>query len=419
MLVAAKRSLAKFFAALGFGVCSLVVFAAVLEFASWAIWSVAQRSAFPQGSELQKISPAYQGESWAAEFWQEEPRRQKSHKVYVPFRVWGVTNWHGKYVNNDEGKTGIWRRTINPAPDKCKTRTVGIWTFGGSTMYGTGVPDWATLPSYLSRDLNAASSECVEVSNFGVEGYLTNQELILLMEQLKAGGHPDMVIFYDGLNDAGAAGPSSGPPKPHFYIETIKPRVEGTVGARFDFIRETYAFRIAKAMQGFFSRQHSSGSVLNELHTKAVATLDNYEANLRVAKALARAYNFRIYCFWQPSLYYGQKPLVPFEKQIPEIATRDPWALIVTAVYQEAESRAASTGEFIFLGGIFDSVKEPVYIDQGHLGPLGNELAAQAVAQYIQGHSENSVSPALHRSGSRQNKILGSTPLAAEARQEP
>jgi len=388
MSVADKHPFAKFFAVLGFAICSLVIFAAAMEFASWVIWSVAQRWAFPQASELQKISPAYQGDNWAAEFWQEEPRRQKSHKVYVPFRVWSVTDWHGKYVNNDEGKTGIWRRTINPAPDKCKTSTVHLWTFGGSTMYGTGVPDWATLPSYLSRDLNTASSACVEVSNFGVEGYLTNQELILLMEQLKAGGHPDIVIFYDGLNDAGAAGPSSGPPKPHFYIDTIKPRVEGSLRGRLDFIRETYTFQVAKAMQGFFSR-HSSRSVLNELHTKAVATLDNYEANLRVAKALARAYNFRIYCFWQPSLYYGHKPLVPFEEQLPEIANRDPWALITTAVYQEAENRAATTGGFVFLAGLFDSVKEPIYIDQGHLGPRGNELAAQAVAQYIQAHPEN------------------------------
>jgi hypothetical protein len=142
-------------------------------------------------------------------------------------------------------------------------------------------------------------------------------------------------------------------------------------------------------VEGVFFGRHSSQSVLNELHAKAVATLDNYEANLRVAKALAQTYKFRIYCFWQPSLYYGQKPLVPFEKQLPEISTRDPWALITTAVYQEAGNRAATTGGFVFLGGMFDSVKGPIYLDQGHLGPRGNELAAQAVAQYIQAHPEN------------------------------
>jgi lysophospholipase L1-like esterase len=224
------------------------------------------------------------------------------------------------------------------------------------------------------------------VTNFGVEGYVSNQELILLMEQLKAGGHPDIVIFYDGLNDAGEAGPSSGPPKAHFSFDSIKSRMEGSISGRFDFVRESYTVRLAGAIVGFLFRRHSSRSVLDELRTNAVATLDNYEANLSVATALGKVYNFRIYCFWQPSLYYGHKPLVPFEQQLP---VSDPWSRIITAVYQEAETRAATTGDFIFLGGIFDSVKEPVYLDTGHLGPLGNELAAQAVAKYIEDHSEN------------------------------
>jgi lysophospholipase L1-like esterase len=389
MSVVTGRPVERFFAVLGFAVCALVVLATLLELASWAAWSLAPHSETRYGFETQRTSPAYQGDAWAAEFWQDEPRRQMSRKVYVPFRVWSVTPWHSKYVNNDESNTGLWRRTINPTSDECKTRPVNVWIFGGSTMYGTAVPDWATIPSYLSRDLNASGSGCVVVSNFGVEGYVSNQELILLMEQLKAGGHPDVVIFYDGLNDAGAAGPSSGPPKPHFSIEKIKPRVEGSLAGRFDFIRESYTFLIARAVEGVFFGRHSSQSVLNELHAKAVATLDNYEANLRVAKALAQTYKFRIYCFWQPSLYYGQKPLVPFEKQLPDISTRDPWALITTAVYQEAGNRAATTGGFVFLGGMFDSVKGPIYLDQGHLGPRGNELAAQAVAQYIQAHPEN------------------------------
>jgi hypothetical protein len=209
------------------------------------------------------------------------------------------------------------------------------------------------------------------------------------MEELKAGGHPDIVIIYDGLNDAGAAGPSSGPPHPHFSFDLIKGRVEGSISTCFAFIHESYALRLAGAVRGSLFPRSSSQSVLDELHTKGVAALDNYEANLSVARALSKAYDFRIYCFWQPSLYYGQKPLVPFEKQMPEVATRDTWSVITTAVYQEAETRATATRNFIFLGDMFDSVPEPIYIDEGHLGPRGNELAAQAVAKYIREHSEN------------------------------
>jgi lysophospholipase L1-like esterase len=389
MAFSSKGVLPGLFAVLGYTVFSLVVLAALLEFASWAIWS-AYHTKHLEGPENQAASPVYAGTAWAQEFWQEEYSRRKSRRSYVPFLLWDVTNWHGKYINNDESPTGVWRRTLNPADDQCKLKhRLTVWIFGGSTVYGTGVPDWATLPSYLSRDLNAASSDCVMVSNFGVEGYVSNQEVILLMEELKAGGHPDIVIIYDGLNDAGAAGPSSGPPHPHFSFDLIKGRVEGSISTCFAFIHESYALRLAGAVRGSLFPRSSSQSVLDELHTKGVAALDNYEANLSVARALSKAYDFRIYCFWQPSLYYGQKPLVPFEKQMPEVATRDTWSVITTAVYQEAEARATATRNFIFLGDMFDSVPEPIYIDEGHLGPRGNELAAQAVAKYIREHSEN------------------------------
>jgi lysophospholipase L1-like esterase len=370
-------TLPKLFAILGYAVFSFVVLAALLELGSWVILSATSRS--PE--EERAASPVYAGKAWAHEFWQEERSRGKARHSYVPFLLWGVNHWRGKYVNNDQDKTGVWRRTINPERDQCKAHQVAVWTFGGSTLYGTGVPDWATLPSFLSRDLNAATSDCIVVSNFGVEGYVSNQELILLMEQLKAGGRPAIVIFYDGLNDAGEAEPSPGPPHPHFDFEPIKHRIEGS--GRFDFVRDSYTLRLAGAIREVLSRRHASQAVLGELHTKGVATLDNYEGNLGVAKALAKAYNFRLYCFWQPSLYYGQKPLVPFEKRLADRA-KDPWSLVMAAVYREAAIRAASAGSFIFLGDIFDSVPEPIYIDQGHLGPRGNELAAQAVAAYVE-----------------------------------
>ena len=57
-----------------------------------------------------------------------------------------------------------------------------------------------------------------------------------------------------------------------------------------------------------------------------------------------------------------------------------------TKVYQEAERRTATDDAFVFLGGVFDSVNEPVYIDKWmHLASLGNELVARSVADYVEG----------------------------------
>ena len=376
---------------LGYTIFIAVLMAAFLELMGWAIWSV---HPVTRQSELenQGASPVYAGLKWAPEFWREESLRRQRPPVYVPFRLWSVTDWHSKYINNDQGVRGAWRRTINP--ENCGPKGVSVWTFGGSTMYGTAVPDWATIPSYLSRDLNRGARDCVVVSNFGVEGYVSDQELILLTEQLKAGGHPDIVIFYDGVNDSSLAWTAAGAPNPHFLFRTIKARVEGSISGRLDFLQKSYALRVAEPILARFRPATSYGPLISKAQPNGIAALNNYEANMRLAQSLAEVYKFKFYCFWQPTLIYGRKPLVPSEQ---EMETRDAtgttpesaWFLSMAAVYREAEHRAAEGAQFIFLGDLFVSTREPVYVDEAHLGPRGNELAAQAIASYIQNRTHH------------------------------
>src|SRR5579863_6029807 len=384
-----SRSLARCFSFLGYGIVIVVLVAAFLEFTAWAIWSIhpLTRRADP---ENQAASPVYTGAVWAGEFWQEESLRRRKGTVYVPFRVWGVTDWHGKYINNDPGVRGVWRRTTNPA--NCDpSHEVNLWTFGGSTMYGTVVPDWATIPSYLSRDLNAGSRVCIEISNFGVEGYVSDQELILLAEQLKAGGHPDVVVLYDGVNDSSLAWAVSGSPNAHFLFGTVKSRVEGSLSGRLDFLQQSYALRLVREALARLRPTPSFASLIAKQRSNVLSTFDNYQGNLRLARALSEAYKFRLYCFWQPLLVYGHKPLVPFEQHMADqdvsaTSAESAWFLTMVEVYREAERHAAENDSFVFLADLFDSTQEPLYVDEAHLGPRGNELVAQAIANYVLDH---------------------------------
>jgi lysophospholipase L1-like esterase len=376
----------RLFALVGATVIGALVALAVVELVLGAIWSFALRI-HPDPLRPQ-MSPAYAGAIWVPDLFREQSVRLVAPYIYVPFRISGVNPWHGKYFNNDEHPAGVWRRTINPEGGQCqqhpKTR---IWVFGGSTVYGTGVPDWATLPSYLSRGLNRDGRACVLVTNYGVESYVTTQELMLLIEQLKKGGSPDIVVFYDGFNDAGIGMAAPNPWSAHYGLEIVKPRAEGSFQGRFDFVHRLYTARVVDAVRQLLRRR---GEPLNaeELRAKAVAVVDNYEANQNVASALGQAYHFTFYGFWQPMLFYGHKPLVAFEQQISDLdATRksrfDPRPVV--AVYQEAERRTP-TATFGYLTDVFDAVPEPIYIDEAHLGPHGNELAANAIAKYIEDH---------------------------------
>ena len=384
------ESFRHFLTFLGYAVLASIVAALVIECGAFVTLGISHWVWPDSQVNFADTSPAYAGYPWASEFWQEEKLRWKTqHGSYEPFRIWGVAPWHGKYINTDEIAGGYWRRTINPANDKCGGKTATeVWMFGGSTLYGTGVPDWATVPSFLSRDLNSAGAGCFMVTNFGTEGYVTNQEVLLLMEQLKAGRHPGLVIFYDGVNDSYAGAVSPGVPTEHMSFANIKARMEGTFAGRLDFLRNSSAFQLAMATVHALHWSHGSKPSMAESKSKAAATLDNYEANLRIARTLGQAYGFHVMSFWQPAIMYGHRPLAVFEVKIANADADQRSFQILTAVYAEAERRANKNHDFVFLGSLFDSVKEPVYIDKWmHLSPIGNEIVAQALAENVGGYA--------------------------------
>jgi lysophospholipase L1-like esterase len=376
-----------FFSYVGYAIFSILVAAAILEIGSGIVLSAYH--SIRNGTAGGLTSPEYQGYPWAQAFWKEELlRRESSPKQgrYIPFLIWGERPWHGKYINVDESAMGSLRRTINPMNPACtEARRKVIWMFGGSTLFGVGVPDMETIPSNLSKELNSTGSGCFVILNAGVEGYLTNQELILLVESLKTGQRPDVVIFYDGVNDANAA-VDPGIANAHLQFEFIKARMEGSFASKFDWLRNSHSLELARAIVARF-RNGDSPASLPEVEQRAAAALDNYEANVRMVRSLGLAYNFEVFCFWQPSLATGGKPLTPFEQELQKDANS---LQILRAVNEVAARRALQTGSFVFLGQIFDSVKEPLYIDHlMHVGPRGNQIVAKAIAKWMESHARN------------------------------
>jgi hypothetical protein len=225
--VAPARStsrLPSFFAYVGCCVCTLVVSAALLELS--ARLGLALQLHFHKSTiaDIVPGNPAYAAFPWAEQCMKEQIARIKYRHIYFPFRIWGVTESHGECINDDRSELGVIRRTTNPANAACDDHPrIQVWVFGGSTVYGEIIPDWATLPSALSRALNTRS-RCVEVSNLGVESYNSNQELLLLEELLKAKLVPNVVVFYDGFNDTNAAFSPEGP-KAHLGYVTTKRRL--------------------------------------------------------------------------------------------------------------------------------------------------------------------------------------------------
>src|SRR5262249_7059804 len=87
--------------------------------------------------DARESSPYYQSQAWAALYWQEfhASRRQKYH----PYVVWRRDAFSGHTVNIDGN--GI---RVTPGA-LCGSASYKVFVLGGSTVWGTGSPDWGTL----------------------------------------------------------------------------------------------------------------------------------------------------------------------------------------------------------------------------------------------------------------------------------
>lgn len=124
---------------------------------------------------------------------------QSGDVEWYSYVYWRRKPYQGKYINIDN--KGIRRTWNKPASSK----DVKIFMFGGSTLWGTGARDEFTIPSLVSKKLQAKWGTDVQVTNYGESGYVSTQELIALMLELQRGNVPDIVVFYDGVNDTFAA----------------------------------------------------------------------------------------------------------------------------------------------------------------------------------------------------------------------
>ncbi|MGD9784574.1 MAG: SGNH/GDSL hydrolase family protein [Hyphomicrobiaceae bacterium] len=98
-----------------------------------------------------------------------------------------------------------------------------IWFLGGSTMWGTGSPDEATIPSLVAQQTGE------RVLNLGESGYTSFQELVQLQLLLAKGYRPKRVVFYDGVNDG------------YFNCQKGEPIPTHAYRARFSEMLENYS----------------------------------------------------------------------------------------------------------------------------------------------------------------------------------
>ena len=344
-----------------------------------------------EGTPREKVS-YYSSQDWAEQYWYEFRLSRKQQ--FYPFVGWRRAPFKGKTIEIDQN--GV---RLTPGAD-CSATSFKVFTFGGSEMWGTGSPNWDTIPANLQKGLEKLKQGPVCVVNFAEAAYVSTQDVIMLLTQLRSGNVPDLVLVYNIGSDVYSAY-QSGRAGVQENLDQLAARFERRQKppTLVDWLRRTYSYALIDELMGRLTianpqQEEPTPSKLVTYESMGIDDLklsdlivQNYLGNYKVVSALAQKYGFKYFFFLPPRLLMGNKPLAPEELHM----MRRPEAFykLYTAVYPTIERESAKYQNLYSMVHIFDGYDSLIYIDDVHVTPIGNQLIAERMLAVIQARSSN------------------------------
>jgi len=347
----------------------LIIMLLVLELTSFV--AVSTYRAVRTDTDPRTSLSVYDEQVWAADMFREEvDASEMKYEPYVAFRR--ASNYRGKYVNLDKNSH---RKT-----SECGISSddpIQIFVFGGSTVWGTGARDQATIPSFVSQYL-CEKNMPVKVTNFGESGYTNTQEVIKLQLELRAGNRPDIVIFYDGHNDIFTSYQSNSPgtlQNRHNRIADFNARNSLNLRGA---VLNSYTMQIINKLTSKF-RNSASAEVYTSRKLKEETALV-YLENIRIIRALEQEFAFKAFFYWQPSIY-SKSTVSKEEKQLLSASLGTyPY---LDEMHEDIAKRIRASEEVIDLAYVFDDIDHTVFIDEIHISEEGNKIVSEHISEDI------------------------------------
>lgn len=331
----------------------------------------------PRNPDVRAKADDYKKVSWGEDYFEEF--NESFSARWEPYVYWRRKPYAGRYITIDS--TGV---RVTPNPEIGSEHVPRLFVFGGSTMWGTGARDSFTIPALLATELRSRGIK-VEVVNFGETGFVSTQEVITLLRQLQNGNIPDLVVFYDGVNDTysayaqGIAGLAQNESHRVQEFNMLKrlPELKGMVLK--DALSNLATVRLTKNLLGI--RELESKPEYNA--RAAEEAVDLYLKNIELVEALALSYKFKCRFYWQPTMF-GKNKLSEYEKA--EYDSQKHLEKFYDETYRIVREKTTSLRDdksFHDLSAIFSDEEEPIYIDWMHLSERGNAVIAQVMAEEI------------------------------------
>ncbi len=308
--------------------------------------------------------PNYEAYPWADKHFEEFSQQEYQYRSFVGWRRYPYA---GETINIDE--KGI-RRTVDATPNDAAKR---IFFFGGSTMWGTGVSDAFTIPSYF-----ASMTSDYQVSNYAEAAYTAHQSLETLIKLLEEGERPDVVVFYDGVNDVKYKCLKRHTWYSHGWEQEFRSKIE-LYDSVFSFAYALGPLRSAaiRFKEAFLETPTDDVRAFNchrnadKARRIAAALVEDW----KIAKWLVESHGGRFLALLQPVSYFSRTRLdfIPVSEEL-----KQQFELI----YPMIKSNAGGLQGYFDVTNLFDR-DEYIYIDYAHVSPNGNRYAAERILSII------------------------------------
>jgi lysophospholipase L1-like esterase len=291
--------------------------------------------------------------------------------------------FHGRYVNIDDNgfRWSSTRPEWPPSPNN-----VNVFVFGGSTVFGYGVADNETIPSFLEVLLNQSEQKVqVRVYNFGRGSYYSSQERILFEKLLVAGRIPALALFIDGLNEFMSPQDEPAGTTTLNHLNDMTTSEHGTIIIH-NLLVTSNIRRFGEFLKAHFLRQAPQAStpspqagLMNA--TDATRIVERYLANQKLAEATSAAYHVVPVFIWQPVPFYHYDLRYHVDGGLhtrPEVELG--YSVARKVLVEELHSK-----NFLWFADIQQTLDNPrgLYVDSVHYSAKMNQIIAQQIYQFL------------------------------------
>lgn len=285
---------------------------------------------------------------------------------YEPFVGWQCKPYKGETTTVSEN--GLRVHPVSGNTEKI------AWFFGGSTMWGEGSDDRHTIPALFN-----AQFPQYKVNNYGQLAYNSRQELDALISAYSKGDSADLVIFYDGVNDAAFLCPKEITELPaHRLVPMYRDKLyTGNAKVAKEIVAKIFFDNILILVNRNRATQESPYDCLTN-PKKAEQIAEIMMRNWELAHEIVTNRGGRFIAILQPAAFVGNPKLDHLE--LDEDLGKN-----FAAVYRHLKEKIKERNHpWIFdLSDKFDG-DETIYIDFCHVSPNGNEIIAREISNLVE-----------------------------------